>query len=174
MQATLPVVWGWVFRVGDGRGEVPGGGLAFELLEERPGLVRVRRGPAESRESVRGDGHVALQGHAAGDVLGVGIEAPVLVDDDDPGVLAAALGPGRVGPHLAVGGRVLDIPGLETGVVGRDELAGRRRPRLETGQERGCGGRAPGDPRQAGQEIPAADPAPRILPIKADDLAFHG
>ncbi len=133
----------------------------------------VGRRPAEGRQGVGRDGVIALERHAPGHVLGVGIEAPVLVDDDDAGELLGALRLGRVGPHLSRLARILDVARLETRVVFRDDLAAGPAA-LQGGQERRRGGRPARDRGQPAQEFATVHPAARVRAVEVLDLRAHG
>ena len=54
-----------------------------ELGEHLSALVIVARISAQRRQRVRREGHEILQGKSPGNVLGVGVQAAILVDDDD-------------------------------------------------------------------------------------------
>ncbi|MCK7525198.1 MAG: hypothetical protein MZV64_50135 [Ignavibacteriales bacterium] len=100
---------------------------------------------------------IALEGDAPGHVLGVRIEPAVLVDDDDAGELAGALGLGRVGLHPAAFDRIVDVSRLEAGVVLRGQLGSRPRGFQSREQDGRRGGPA-GERGQPAQEFAAVHP----------------
>ncbi|MCK7515034.1 MAG: hypothetical protein MZV70_70835 [Desulfobacterales bacterium] len=109
---------------------------------------------------------VAFEGHAPGDILGVGIEAPVLVDDDDPGELPAALGPGRIGLHRSALDGILDVSRFEARVVLGHELGAGLRA-FERRERHRRDGRPAGERGELRQELAAVHPAPGVFARKA-------
>ena len=70
----------------------------IQRAEHGSGLVLVRGRASERREHVHTQGQVPFQGHAARHVLDVGVEPPVLVDDDHRRAALTPLLPGQI-PH---------------------------------------------------------------------------
>ena len=124
---TLPLLEFVALEEGD-RGDAVGGGLCrVELLEHFARLLLVGRRAPERRQIVDRQRHEALERHATRDILGMRVEAAVLVHDDDGAELAALVCRTReIAHHLALGARPLDVLGLQPGVVGRHDLGTRR------------------------------------------------
>ena len=130
-----------------------------ELPLHRPAFVVGAGIPAERRQAVRGQGREPGDGDAAGDILDIGIEAAVLVNDDD----TAALGLRRGGADqvsangaVALGRSVGDELPLYAPVAFLD-LLGERVPRRQ-GIEEGRGGDpADGEFRGLIEKHPAFD-----------------
>ena len=113
-------------------------------------LVFVAGIAAEREQRIRRKGHELGHGDPAGDVLNVGVQSPVLMDDQHAGELACRLGRlNQETPHLArtQGRLILRISRLNTRIVLRHLLGERvvraqhlqqSRPRQATDRETRC------------------------------------
>ncbi len=128
--------------------------------------------PPSGRQAVRGDGLEALKRHPPGDVLGVGVETPVFVDDDDARELAGALQTGGVGAHISRRAGVLDISRLQPRVVLGDDLH-RRAAAFAARQPSGSGGRPARDQGELFQEPPAVHLSTRVFSQDIQDIRGH-
>ena len=135
--------------------------VRVELLEEGAGRVLVARIAAERGQRVGGQRRETGERETPRDVLDMGIQAAVLVDDEHAGELGRSRRrTNEVGAYLAVprGRRDLDPLGDDTRVVGRqdqrmDEVRG------ELVEQHRGGDAADGELRGAFEELPAIDVA---------------
>ena len=170
--AHLPVRLGMDGEEGDGRRVARQGLRAVERADHLASLVLVRGRAAEGGQGVHGERQEPVHGQAAGDALDVGVEAPVLVDDDHPRPLRAALEAGEVPARLRARRAVARRLGEEARVV----LGDHRRLGvvvLQDAQERRRGRGPSRHLREAVHELPSPQGAVGIGVVETDDPLVH-
>jgi len=94
------------------------------------------------------------------------------VDHDDAGELARSFRSRRIGPHFSGGALVLDVSGIQPGVVRGDDL-GFGGAAFQQRKQGGRGGRATGDLSQPGKEIPPVQSPLPVLLVEIEDPFPH-
>ena len=78
--------------------------------------------PPNRREGIGGKGQKTLQGYAPRDIRDMGVEAPVLADNKNPGQFRVSFRPCQLGAYFACSALIRDVLRVEAGIVLRNQI----------------------------------------------------
>ena len=148
-------------------------GFAFRL--HLAAFVVVAGIAAEWEEGVRPEGEKPGDGEASSDILDVGIESAVFVDDHDAGLFRGGPGGfGEIAAHFpgALGRGILGVFGLDAFVV-LGHLLGEGVVRSERFEQRGDGDPADGEARGAFEESASVHPAVGVVVVEIEEFLIE-